>query len=75
MIAYWRIQSLSSLLALSGVCSGSFCFGVLLGQSASQSPLGRAKRRDGAGVVALAIGSQTTAFLACAVSIAFIIYI
>jgi hypothetical protein len=35
------------LLTLCGVCSGGFCFGVLLGQSASQSPLGRAKRNTG----------------------------
>jgi hypothetical protein len=42
MIAYWRIQSLSSLLALCGVCSGGFCFALAVGGSGSQSPLGRA---------------------------------
>jgi len=32
---------------LGGAVNGGFCFGVLLGQSASQSRLGAAKRRAG----------------------------
>jgi hypothetical protein len=39
------------LLAFCSECNGGLCFGVLLGQSASQSRSGAAKRIHGAGVI------------------------